>query len=126
MLFPEFARSPRRLLALYLTGAVAAVVCLAWLGWRLLDQEKLGESQAAESREAYERIVVQFADQKAVADETRKRLGARGAAAPVETGLVWNVTCGRFREEAPGGWATCRRTVASKYSSNGRVIPSVV
>jgi signal transduction histidine kinase len=50
MLFPEFARSPRRLLALYLTGAVAAVACLAWLGWRLLDQEKAVEAQRASAR----------------------------------------------------------------------------
>ena len=50
MLFPEFARSPRRLLALYLTGAIAAVACLAWLGWRLLDQENAVEAQRASAR----------------------------------------------------------------------------
>jgi hypothetical protein len=50
MLFPEFARSPRRLLALYLTGAIGAVACLAWLGWRLLDQEKPVETQRAIDR----------------------------------------------------------------------------
>ncbi len=47
--------------------------------------ERLGD---AESRKAYERIVAQFPDQKDVVAEARKRLGARGAAAPVETGLV--------------------------------------
>jgi len=40
-------RSPRYLLTLYLAGAVTAVVCLAWLAGRLLDQEQAVEAQRA-------------------------------------------------------------------------------
>jgi len=60
--------------------------------------EKLGATEGAEARKAYERLVRDFADQKSAADQARVRLAALGAAgavaSPAEAALrrVWQGT----------------------------------
>jgi signal transduction histidine kinase len=46
----DWFRPPRNLLTFYLAGALAAAVALAWLGWRLLDQERALERTRAQER----------------------------------------------------------------------------
>lgn len=65
------------------TGRATAATALLRMGQCL---EKLGETQAQEARQAYERVVREFADQKEAVAEARKRLAAAGAQA--ETGVV--------------------------------------
>ena len=43
----RLVRPPRNLLTFYLTGTLAAAAALAWLGWRLLDQQRIAGPIAA-------------------------------------------------------------------------------
>ena len=44
----DWFRPPRHLLTLYLAGTLAAAAALAWLGWRLIDQERALDAKHAQ------------------------------------------------------------------------------
>ncbi|HEV2486972.1 MAG TPA: hypothetical protein VGT08_15700 [Terracidiphilus sp.] len=44
------AQDPRRLLVLFLIATLAPAACLAWLGWRMVEQDRILEGQRIEER----------------------------------------------------------------------------
>jgi len=81
-------RPPRYLLTLYLAGAVIAVLCLAWLAGRLVDQEQAVESQRARAQleVAADRAVAVF--QRSLNDLERQAFSADGSLPPDTAAIV--------------------------------------
>ena len=90
-------RPPRYLLTLYLAGAVTAVVCLAWLAGRLLDQEQAVESQRARAQleVAADRAVAVF--QRSLNELERQAFSADGSLPPDTVTIVVDRTSIRSR-----------------------------
>jgi Tol biopolymer transport system component len=73
--------------------------------------EKLGDAQA---RQAYERVVREFADQRDAVEQARELLAAGGLARASETGIAV-----QLRHVLPAG----RRTTMGHVSPDGRYVP---
>lgn len=80
----DWFRPPRHLLTLYLAGTFAAAGALAWLGWRLIDQER-----ALDAKHAQDRLDI-VVDRVAAAlqlsmNELERNLSAAGGTLPGDT-----------------------------------------
>jgi signal transduction histidine kinase len=82
----DWFRPPRHLLTFYLAGTLAAATALAWLGWRLLDQEWALEDKRAQERLEITADRVVAILQRSLSDLERQ-LSAPGAA-PAEDTVV--------------------------------------
>ena len=80
----EWFRPPRHLLTFYLAGTLAAAAALAWLGWRLLDQERALEAQRTQERLEItaDRVVALF--QRSLS-ELERQLSSASGTLPEET-----------------------------------------
>jgi signal transduction histidine kinase len=80
----DWFRPPRHLLTFYLAGTIAAASALAWLGWRLLDQERALEAQRAQERLEItaDRVVAHF--QRSL-NELEMQLTEAGGTLPEDT-----------------------------------------
>jgi len=80
----DWYRPPRHLLTFYLAGTMAAAAALAWLGWRLLDQERALEAQRAQERLeiAADRLAALF--QRSLS-ELERQLTEAGGTLPEDT-----------------------------------------
>jgi len=80
----EWFRPPRHLLTFYLAGTIACAAALAWLGWRLLDQERALEAQRTQERLEItaDRVVALF--QRSLS-ELERQLSSASGTLPEET-----------------------------------------
>jgi signal transduction histidine kinase len=80
----DWLRPPRNLLTLYLAGTLAAAAALAWLGWRLLEQERVLERTRAQERleTAADRVVALL--QRSL-DDLERQSSASAAVLPEDT-----------------------------------------
>ena len=83
----DWFRPPRNLLTFYLAGTLAAAPALAWLGWRLLDQERALEGTRAQERLeiSADRVVALL--QRSL-DDLERQSGAAGATMAEDTVVV--------------------------------------
>ena len=83
----DWFRPPRQLLTFYLAGTIAAAAALAWLGWRLIEQERALEAQRAQERLEImcDRVTAIF--QRSL-DELAKQLSAPGGTLPGDAILM--------------------------------------
>src|SRR5579871_4232401 len=80
---PAWLRPPRSLLTLLFLFTFVSVSALGWFGWKLLDQERVVESQRAQEKleESADRIA---AIARGILAETGERLGAWAIAPPAD------------------------------------------
>jgi signal transduction histidine kinase len=83
----DWFRPPRNLLTFYLAGTLAAAAALAWLGWRLLDQERVLEGTRAQERLeiSADRVVALL--QRSL-DDLERQSAAAGATVAEDTVVV--------------------------------------